>query len=176
MKRLVAIAIGLSCLFSGQAALACSCIDPGWSFVRLARQAELVVRGKVIGYGGGVIPFVGEREQPLGMVVEVQEVYKGNVVTKRLMIRGGNGMQCRPYVTQFPIGSEWVFSLYQNDENWKPQLVIRACGEYWLPVVGGKVTGRVTVGGERETRPQTMSLAELRRVLRASLPQRAGTR
>ena len=175
MKRLVAIAIGLSCLLSGPVAQACSCLDPGWSFVRLARRSEMVVRGKVVEYVGGAGGLISE-DHPLAMEVEVQEVYKGKVTAKWLTVWGDNGMQCRPYVTQFPIGSEWVFSLYRDTRSREPQLEIRNCGEYWLPVEGGKVAGRVTVGGERETRPQTMSLAELRRVLRTSFPQRTGAR
>jgi hypothetical protein len=148
-------------------AIACSCAvsDP---FVKTAARSDLVVRGKILEYQNDQTEQTPSR--PLSMVVEVKEVLKGKSQSKRLTVLGDNGMICRRYVSEFPIGTEWVLAVSPDMWSKKDELAISSCGEYALPVSGSSVKGRVTLKAKAA---ESVTLTNLRRLLKGK-PQVAG--
>lgn len=67
---------------------------------------------------------------PTEMILSVSDVLQGKVTTKEIMVEGDNGMQCRPYVTRFPIGKKFVFAV--NELSNTSHYYISVCGEYSL--------------------------------------------
>ncbi|PSB35127.1 hypothetical protein [Chlorogloea sp. CCALA 695] len=166
MKHIPSIIIGLSTLFLTPTAYASSCSKSDLSFVQLAKRSQLAIRGKVIKYHWSK----NDQEQkgrPRAMIVEVKEVYKGVTKLAKVTVWGDNGMQTRPYVTQFPIGTEWVLALSKDYWTQKGELAISGCGEYWLQVKGNNVVGKVT-DGRIKAKPQVVSLPNLRKLLKAA--------
>lgn len=166
MKYISSIIIGLSVLLLTPTAYASSCARSDRSFVQLAKQSPLTIRGKVVKYQWSK----DDREQkgiPTAMIVEVKEVFKGVTKQAKLTVRGDNGMQTRPYVTQFPIGTEWVLALSKDYWTQKGELAISICGEYWLQVKGNNVVGKVT-DGRIKAKPQVISFPNLRKLLKAA--------
>jgi hypothetical protein len=129
--------------------LTCSCIWAG-SFLTVGPQEELIVRGKVLSYRANA------------MDVEVYEAFKGDPKAGMLRVWGDNGILCRPYVTSFPLGSEWVFAVRSNPETADGGYVISACGEYAVRVERDSVSGRLTATKTPNGPPETMSLKEFR--------------
>jgi len=119
---------------------ACSCYWVG-PFLQVAPACDPIVRARVLKYHGGD----GAQKPPQSMDLEVLEVLHGEVASPRLRVWGDNGMLCRPYVTQFPVGTEWLLAL--NGPGSKPGMSpgpsISVCGTYWLRVVDGKVAGNI---------------------------------
>jgi hypothetical protein len=163
MKRLppFSLIVGVTLWFA-PAAMACSCLGTA-PFVQTASVSALVVRGKVLEYQWH--PADTQHQRPMSMVVEVQEVLKGASSSKRIPIWGDNGMICRRYVSEFPIGTEWVMAVSPDRWSQKGELAISSCGEYALPVKGnqaqGKISGKV---------PELVTLPKLR-VLLKTLPK-----
>jgi hypothetical protein len=129
---------------------ACSCGGAPGFFTASAR-AEVVVRGKVLSY------------QSNSMEVEVREVFKGATQPAKIRIWGDNGMQCRPYVTQFPIGTEWVFAVSKEAGTPASDYVISVCGDFWVRAEKDTVEGVLTA------KPETISLAAFRERFRAGV-------
>jgi hypothetical protein len=145
---------------SGSDLCACSCSWEG-PFLKVVTQSEYVIRGMVkehLNAGKG-----GTRED---MNVEVLEVLKGNYAGKTIRIKGNYGWLCRPPVTQFPVGTEWILAI--NGPGSKPGVdggpAISACGQYWLQVVNSKATGNITDEGNPKS-SEEMVLTELRQRL-----------
>ncbi len=166
MKYISSIIIGLSVFLLTPTAYASSCLKSDRSFVQSAKQSQLAVRGKVIKYQWSK----DDREQKgrlRAMIVEVKEVLKGVTKLAKVTVWGDNGMQTRPYVTQFPIGTEWVLALSKDRWTQKGELAISVCGEYWLQVKGNNVVGKVT-DGKIKAKLQVISLPNLRKLLKAA--------
>ena len=137
---------------------ACSCVWGG-PFLTMARRAELVVRSMVLDYHGE------SRGIKLAMDVEVVEVLKGSARAKRIRIWGDNGAMCRPYVSAFPIHTEWILAI--DPLPGRPgEYFISICGEHWLKVQDGQVIGRISSSSPSDQQ-QTMSLAEMLAALKA---------
>jgi hypothetical protein len=166
MKYISAIVFGFSVVLLPISSYACSCADNGSSFVQIAKRSKLVIRGKVTEYHwrkddkniNGI---------PLSMTVDVKEIYQGTTKLSKVIVWGDNGIICRPYVTQFPIGTEWVLALSEDSWTKKGELAISACGAYWLSVQRNNVIGKVTKGSSN-AKPQVMSLPDLRKLLKAA--------
>jgi len=166
MKYLSSIIIvGISIFLLTPSAHACSCSGRR-SFVESAEESELVVRGKVISYQWQK-DVDQQKARPLAMTVEVEEVYKGKTKLGKITVWGDNGNQCRPYVTRFPIGTDWVLALSNDSEDSQEELAISVCGEHWLQVQGRNVIGKVT-DGSSQAKPQVISLLELRKLLKVA--------
>ncbi len=186
MKYIPALIVGLSVLLLAPSAHSCSCGSDGSSLIQLAKKSELVIRGKVLEYNWYQYDLQGQRYKnkqepkgrPLSMTVEVQEVYKGKITSRQVVVWGDNGMICRPYVTQFPIGTEWVFALSPDSWTKKGEIAISVCGEYALQVQNNRVLmGQrrenqgimdPVIGGNPKMKPQVVSLPELRKRLKAN--------
>jgi hypothetical protein len=151
----------------GAEASACSC-NWGGPFQKVAPQAELVIRGKVLNYHGL------DRGVPLAMDVEILEVLKGQAGNRRVRVWGDNGWLCRPYVSQFPAGTEWILAL--NGPGSKPgqnpgDCALSICGQFWLQVVEGNAFGNFD--DDRDWKSgQKRSLDEVRRVFQGQDPSR----
>jgi hypothetical protein len=128
------------------AAYPCSCTWRGPFFV-MAPQSELVILGRILGYYGE------ERGVKLAMDVEVIEIFQGKTDQRHIRVWGDNGMLCRPYVTQFPTGTEWVLAL--NSPGSKPGYsdgyAISICGTFYLQLDGGQVLGNIDNEKDRKT-------------------------
>jgi len=132
---------------------ACSCAWEG-PFLTVAPKAPLVVRGKILRHHPGPNP---------AMDVLVLETLTGGVLDSGLRVQVGDGMHCRPMMTDFPPGTEWILAL--NGPGAKPGngLALSHCGEYWLSVVDSMVAGSID-GKQGEMK--RMTLADLRNRLR----------
>lgn len=120
---------------------ACSCSWKG-PFMAVARDAPIVVRGTVIRHNPGPKPSID---------FHVKEVLSGAMLDSGMRILTGDGMYCRPDMSLFPEGSEWVIAV--NGPGSKPgkELAISHCGEYWLKVEEDDVVGSI-FGTQGETR------------------------
>lgn len=114
-------------------AAACSC-NWGGPFLTAAQDAPLVVRGKILRHHPGKPPI---------MDVLALETIKGGLLDSGLAVQLGDGMYCRPAPEVFPPGTEWVLAI--NGKGAKPGsgLAISHCGEYWLRVERGRVSGSI---------------------------------
>jgi hypothetical protein len=164
MKYLPAIILGCSVLWVTPSAHACSCMNNNRSFIQNAKRSELVIRGKVLEYHWRRNDQP-EARLPTAMIVEVKEVYRGVATSKNMTVWGDNGIICRPYVNQFPVGTEWVLALSKDSWTEKGELAISGCGEYWLKVNGSKISGKVT-DGSFKAKAQVMSLPNFRKLLK----------
>jgi hypothetical protein len=164
MKYLTIITFGFSALLLAPSAYACSCLSSNRSFVQLAQRSELVIRGKVLEYRWDRNDKAKTRP-PLMMTVEVKEIYRGGTKSNKIIVQGDNGMICRPYINQFPIGTEWVLALSKDSWTKKGELAVSGCGEYWLKVNGSNAIGKIT-DGSLKAKAQTMNLPSLRKLLK----------
>jgi len=136
---------------------ACSCLWAG-PFLKVAPKCELVIRGRVSGYYGE------ERNIRLAMDVEVLEVLRGKTQENELRIWGDDGMLCRPYVTRFPVGTEWILGLNGpgSKPGCTPDYAISICGQYWLQIKDGRVIGNID-NEKDQSSSQELSIDEFRR-------------
>jgi len=157
------VVAGLLLLAGDPVARACQCAWNG-AFLVVAPNAPLIVRGRVTGHldrrGGS----------PFAMQVEILEVLKGQMSGRLLRVAGDEGWLCRPSVSRFPVGTEWVLAL--DGPGSKPAMTLghalSICGQYWLRVDGERVIGPAEPGQDAGT-THAMPLAELRRRLREEL-------
>ena len=134
-------------------ALACSCLWAGGFLVSGARE-PLIVRATVVQYVGH------------GMDVEVLETLKGATRGTSIRIWGDTGILCRPYVSNFPRDSEWIFAIRPSANAAEDGYVINGCGEYAVRVQNGRVSGLLTEGRSPSAPPETMTLDAFRARLR----------
>ncbi|MCU0549488.1 MAG: hypothetical protein MUC48_09090 [Leptolyngbya sp. Prado105] len=152
------LVLGFAILFFPSQAQACSCAAQ-LPFLQTAKYSDLVVRGKIIDYVRAGKP---ENLYPIAIVVDIQERYKGTPKSKRVTIQGNTGIECHPYASEFPIGTEWVVGAYKAPDK-KGGWMIGTCGEYRLQVEGETVTGQI-----RDRNSQSMRLSEFRKLLKNS--------
>ena len=149
--------------------VACSC---AWSgpFLSVASSADVIVYGTVLRYGNE------SRGVKLSMDVQVREVLKGQESRKTIRVWGDNGAQCRPYVSSFPVGTEWIWAMQHLPPDTKGphgespnDYTIWVCGGNWLQVQGNQVSGHVS--SKMVTDPeQQVSFNELRQQIKAWKP------
>jgi hypothetical protein len=131
---------------------ACSCTWRG-PFLTVAKDAPLVVRGKVLRHHRGQSPT---------MDVLVLETLTGGLFDSGLVVKMGDGAHCRPTLAGFPPDSEWILAL--NGPGSKPGsgFALSHCGEYWLHVTKDEVVGSID-GTEKQVK--RLSLQELKQRL-----------
>lgn len=66
--------------------------------------------------------------EPTEMVLSVIGVSQGAVPSREIIVEGDNGVQCRPYVTTFPVGKTFLFALNRNEDGY----YLSVCGQYSL--------------------------------------------
>jgi hypothetical protein len=127
----------------------CSCTWKG-PFLTVAREAPLVVRGKILRHHPGPEP---------AMDVLVLETMAGGILDSGLVVQMGDGMHCRPLLDGFPPHSEWILALNGPGAKPGPGLALSHCGEFWLRVENGDVLGSID-GDQRQLK--RMPLSEFR--------------
>jgi hypothetical protein len=144
-------------------ALACDCAWKG-PFFDVAPLSNLIVRARVAGYQSE------GKEIPAAMDLEVQEVFCGETPATPFRVWGGDGLLCRPNVTEFPVGTEWIFAL--DGPGAKPGMSpgrsISICGQYWLRVADGKVSGNMENRDDKSASME-LPLSEFRKRLLKAL-------
>ncbi|QGU33085.1 hypothetical protein [Thermochromatium tepidum] len=97
------------------------------------------------------------------MSVQVLDTLQGGLLDSGLLVAMGDGMHCRPPMTDFPPGTEWLLAL--NGPGAKPGQgwALSHCGEYWLRVDHGMASGKIFADA---TDSQRLPLAELKKRLR----------
>lgn len=154
--RLVSLFLGLLGLWLTlpvDNTFACSCSWRG-PFLSVFREAPLVVHGRVLRH------HVGEHPS---MDVLVLETLAGGLLDSGMRIQMGDGMQCRPGVEGFPVGSEWILAINGPGSKAGKDFALSHCGEYWLRVEGDEVLGSVD-GIQGEMR--RLSISGLRQLMR----------
>jgi hypothetical protein len=156
MKALAGLVSFVALVSSAEA---CRCDLNSASFERLAKNGTLVVRG-----------IVESRAASKGSIdVKVSRVLRGALERPAEPIRvwGDDGKLCRPYVSRFPPGTEWLFVLENRSFGGFPQQPgardywISICGAYWVRVEGDRVQGRIRDAKANET----MTVDELLKLL-----------
>jgi len=140
--RVLAVALFMAMLAAHPSAVfACSCMWAG-GFLTVAPNAEIVVHVRVRDYHGR------NRKVDLAMDVLVLERLKGPPIARDIRIWGDNGALCRPYVSAFPRGSEWILAIRPQAAEMpgRSDYYIPGCGAYWLKVENGRVRGHIRAG------------------------------
>lgn len=169
------IIIVLLVLVTADNAFACSCIPEVNPFLKVAPKSVLVIRGRVLRHTGG-------GKTPAEMDVEVLENFVDEAPKKVISVSGDDGGQCRPYISRFPVGTEWILALghaikdakeardYMMYGPDKGDFAISNCGAYWLEVKEGKVRGNVDDDTEQgKYGNQEIPLEELRRRIKDAM-------
>lgn len=151
--------LGVFSLDGGQVS-ACSCSWMG-PFLKMAPQSPIVIRGIILEHHGQ------EKGSPSAMKVQVLEIFRGEIQSQRIRVWGDLGWLCRPPVSKFPVGTEWILAL--NGLGSKPGVTpdgyaISVCGEFCLRVVNGKALGNLDNAQDQKA-SQEIALNELRRKL-----------
>ncbi len=145
MKKILIGALTLMALVVfPQYLVACEC-SWGGPFRDMINKGNLVFSGKVLKY---VYRANKNTELALAMDVEVKDILLGEENRKEIRIWGDNGMLCRPYVSAFPLNTEWIFNVTEEntrrmDYEDQDDYVISMCGEYWLELKGKTVSGKI---------------------------------
>src|SRR5262249_24186430 len=88
------------------AAPATACTCGTWApFLDASKNVPVIVHARVLEYDRKSGDF------PLAMLIEVIQPARNAAVGEKIRVWGDNGMLCRPYVSAFPPGTEWVFAL-----------------------------------------------------------------
>lgn len=127
LKRLLIALLFLT--LPNSAIHACSCIWGG-PFADVAAESELVLKGKILGYGPVLdVNFESPATVYESMTIQVTEVIHGKYKSKTLVVLGDRGIDCRPYITQsrFPKKSDILLALRTPKKDVVP---LSSCGEY----------------------------------------------
>lgn len=127
-------------------AFACTCTGNS-SFFAVARQGVVVIRATVLDHKA--LRRGHRADLPTHMELHVIDVLKGVVPGNRILVAGDTGSLCRPYVSQFPKGTEWYFVLSPLAalSDGLPEFAISVCGTHWR-----RVTNEMLKADEAEIR------------------------
>ncbi len=104
MQRILTI-VGALCLISNSTSImACTCA--AWPLLSPASINSEIVSAHVIRH------LENENGEIEAMELQVSRVFNGKV-DETIVVQGGSGLSCTSEAASFPIGSEWVFPLYQ---------------------------------------------------------------
>jgi hypothetical protein len=138
MKSIFRLLIVIHLLYGmASTAMACDCAPLGKDFFDTIAQHNArypgtltVVIGKVQShFQGSTPPFPPGAQRPTAMKFAVTHVLQGNLPLGTITINGDNGMQCRPYVTNFPVGSIVAMGI-QKDTEHPGEYFVSICGFY----------------------------------------------
>lgn len=154
-------------------ALGCSCDWEG-PFLEMAKESDLVAKIKVLEYQE--MMEIYEDSIPNVMIVEIVEIFKGKEERKQVKVWGDNGFLCRPYLSIFQVGSEWILNLNKGEKSLEGEAEedysLLICGENWLALEEGMLKGvifpknvsRIRSAGDEEIKlhVQELSLSAFR--------------
>lgn len=130
----------LTFLLGSLNAIACSCGYLG-GFAFSNQTADIVVYGTVIEYDS--IGTFNSPENPYSMKFLIKEKLRGIESRDTIIVYGDNGADCRPYIDHFKPKTDWILALNKLDNDGKPKYEISICGEFYVPVKNGKVSGKI---------------------------------
>ena len=132
MKKTISILMLLSCF---QLLFGCDC---GWNggLFKNTLKNKLTVHGKVKKH----LTFTEVYGDTIATSaqIEILQFIKGQVDKKVITVWGDRGADCRPYLVDFNVGSEWIFSLHEIENQ---EFGISSCGEHITPVEEGETWG-----------------------------------
>lgn len=120
----------------GLQSVACTC-DWSSNFLELCTSSDVVLKFKATGYED--FDKTAVPDKAFTLVVEILEVYKGQISGVEMRFEGDDGMLCRKYADHFKIGREYFFQYKYPAKGGMPILDI--CGEYDLLITGNNVQG-----------------------------------
>jgi hypothetical protein len=98
--------------------------------MNVAPKAEVVVMVRVTKYKSI------KKGMAAAMVASVLRTYKGKVTKSIITIWGDDGIQCRPYVSEFALGKEYIIALNSTTEGSAKaaNYFVSICGAHWLTI------------------------------------------
>jgi hypothetical protein len=132
--RILALAL-VALLAAPSIAQACRCaIDA--PFEEASARSPMVIHARVLEHRDAL-----DGRTPTSMTVEILRVLKGDVRSRRMKVWGDPGNLCRPYVSKFPVGTQWLFALRPGGGHPPrppapdlPEAAISICGVHWQRV------------------------------------------
>ncbi len=155
-------------LVNAQPSKSCQCLWQG-SFSTIVKRSDFIASGEVITTKGNSIDFKIARTMA-DRAINTKEF--NNVIR----IWGDDGKQCRPVITEFPVGSQWVVALTKITSNvpdgFNPNTpnvsygrindyYLSQCGAYWLRLDEGYVVGNFVNGRRWEWENEDMNPVRL---------------
>ena len=128
----------------------CRCLWQG-SFNQVAKNTPLVVSGTITRHKGNAADF------------QIKRVIKGKEFRQTIRLWGAYHQECRPPISDFPVGSQWLMALHSIDtlppNGFNPNTpnmsygrvddyYISQCGAYWLSLQEDFVSGNL-INGQR---------------------------
>lgn len=139
---------------------ACGCTTEG-PFLQVAAGASLIAVVEIQEYLT-YQELMGE-DVPMSMTVKIKRILKGEETRETVTVWGNNGLMCRPYLSIFEEGSQWVMAFTENPEEGHEagnsnDYGLSHCGEYFMKVENNVVNGLIKGGNSY----QTMSIPTLK--------------
>jgi hypothetical protein len=132
MKKTICISILIFCF---QIVFGCDC---GWNggLFKNTLKNKLTVHGKVKKH----LTFTEVYGDTIATSAQIEIIksIKGKIDKEVITVWGDRGADCRPYLIDFNIGSEWIFSLHEIENH---EFGISSCGEHITPVKEGETWG-----------------------------------
>lgn len=120
-------------LFISFDSFACSCEWSG-NFLRIAKHSELIVEAKIIEFNyhskdgkrsNNFEEFIKKNafkddfnEYGTSIVIEIISVLKGKEIRKQVEIYGADGSDCRGGLSEYKVGSFYIFSIYKSSSDY----------------------------------------------------------
>jgi len=114
--------------------LGCSC-DWNGGLVKNAQTNTLTIQGKV--HKLKTYTMINDYPKITSIEVEILVTLKGEDDRKFIIVRGD---RCRRYLSNFQVGSEWIFSLQRMENG---EYTVSICGENITPVEKNKTKGYI---------------------------------
>ena len=138
---------------SAQPPPTCDCLWQG-AFNRITDNADLIVGGHIVASKGNSADLNIDH-------LLIDRAVQFTEFRDVIRIWGNDGKQCRPDITDFPVGSHWVMALKKITEDtpdgFNPNTpnvsygrindyYLSKCGSYWLQLSEGYVSGNLVKG------------------------------
>jgi len=116
---------------------ACSC-ESAWddSFKKTVKEAEFVALIKILSFDDYLTEDIHghEGKMPYSMTAEIIRKYKGREERKRIEILGDDGVECRPYLSEFEVGKYYLIAPNKIDNSDSTQYYFFICSTEYLEV------------------------------------------
>jgi hypothetical protein len=173
----------LSILANAQPSEPCQCLWQG-SFSTIVTRSDFIASGEVITTKGNSIDFKIAR-------IMADRKINFREFNETIRIWGDDGKQCRPDISDFPVGSQWVMALKKITDS-KPDgfnpntpnisygrindYYLSKCGAYWLYLDEGYVVGNLVNGHRWEWKNEDMNPVRLELIeayVKDTIPEQA---
>lgn len=179
----VSVLLLLPVLVNAQPSKSCQCLWQG-SFSTIVKRSDFIASGEVITTKGNSIDFKIARTM-------VDNKINFSEFNEVIRIWGDDGKQCRPNITEFPVGSQWIVALTKITANipdgFNPNTpnisygrindyYLSKCGAYWLRLQEGYVVGNLVNGRRWEWSNDDMNPVRLELVeayVKGTIPEQA---